>query len=129
MGLGNTGLGSGGGVGGIDFTTSEQDTGLKWLDEKTVFQKTISLGTMPNATMKSVAHNITDVDADTIKLVANGTSINNGAGSDTFPLPAVYDSAIGNQIRLDFDATNINVTTGINYSAYTGVVTIQYNKT
>lgn len=31
----------GGGGGGIDYSTTEQDTGLKWIDGRTVYQKTI----------------------------------------------------------------------------------------
>ena len=31
---------SGGGGGGIDYSTTEQDTGLKWIDGRTIYQKT-----------------------------------------------------------------------------------------
>lgn len=128
MTIGGGSIGGGNG-GGINFSFSEQDTGLKSPAGKKIFQLSVDISTMPNAMLKSVAHGIGDIDADSIKLVANGTSINNGAGTDTFPLPAVYNTAIGNQIRLDFDATNVNVDTSINYSAYTGIVCFQYEKT
>lgn len=32
---------SGGGGGGVNYSTSEQDTGLKWIDNKPIYQKTI----------------------------------------------------------------------------------------
>lgn len=38
----------GGSGGGIDYSTEEQDTGIKWIDGKTVYQKTINVGTGAN---------------------------------------------------------------------------------
>ena len=35
--------GGGGGGGGIDYSTTEQDTGLKWIDGSAVYQKTINI--------------------------------------------------------------------------------------
>ena len=43
----------GGGVGGIDYSTTEQDTGLKWIDGSAVYQQTFT-GTTPNANTGSV---------------------------------------------------------------------------
>ena len=34
----------GGGKGGVDYSTEEQDTGLKWIDGKTIYSKTIDCG-------------------------------------------------------------------------------------
>lgn len=36
--------GSGSGKGGIDYSTDEQDTGLKWIDGKSIYQKTWDFG-------------------------------------------------------------------------------------
>lgn len=33
-------IGGGSGGGGVDYSTAEQDTGLKWLDGRTIYQKT-----------------------------------------------------------------------------------------
>ena len=51
-----------GGGSGIDFSTSEQDTGLLWIDGRHVYQKTINFGTLPNNSTKSVAHGISNLD-------------------------------------------------------------------
>lgn len=52
---------SGGGGGGINYSTTEQDTGLKWIDGKTIYQKTFT-GTTPasssNNTSLFVANDI-----------------------------------------------------------------------
>lgn len=34
----------GGGGGGINYSTTEQDTGLKWIDNKTIYQRTYDFG-------------------------------------------------------------------------------------
>lgn len=34
----------GGGGGGIDYSTTEQDTGLKWIDGKSIYQRTYDFG-------------------------------------------------------------------------------------
>ena len=39
----NIGGGSSGGGGGIDYSTTEQNTGLKWIDGKDIYQKTFVL--------------------------------------------------------------------------------------
>ena len=43
----------GGGAGGIDFSTTEQDTGLKWVNGEPIYQITFS-GTTPNAATGAV---------------------------------------------------------------------------
>lgn len=37
---------AGGSAGGIDYSTEEQDTGLKWIDGKTIYQKVYTFNTM-----------------------------------------------------------------------------------
>ena len=51
-----------GGAGGIDYSTTEQDTGLKWIDGKTVYQKTVSIGTLPNTNQANVPHLISNIE-------------------------------------------------------------------
>lgn len=116
----------GGGVGGIDFSTTEQDTGLKWIDGKTIYQKTIVIAAGPNATQATYAHGVTGIDLDSIKLVQNGSALSDTV---TVPLPYVDTASVGNSVTVDFDATNVRLTSGINWSGNSGHVTIQYTKT
>jgi hypothetical protein len=51
---------AGAGAGGINFTTSEQWTGLTWIDGKKVYQKTINCGTVPVGS-SSVSHGIANL--------------------------------------------------------------------
>ena len=41
--------------GGLDYSTSEQDTGIKWIDGKEIYQKTIDLGVFER-TVGQAAH-------------------------------------------------------------------------
>lgn len=45
----------GGGGGGIDYSTTEQDTGLKWIDGKTIYQRSYNFGTDYNIPNSSTA--------------------------------------------------------------------------
>ncbi len=44
-----------------NYSISEFNTGRLWVDFRTIYKKTISLGTLPNATSKNVAMNIIDL--------------------------------------------------------------------
>ena len=54
----------GGGSGGINYSTEEQDTGLTWIDGKKIYQKTVVYdGVIPYVNGGyEVAHNITDLN-------------------------------------------------------------------
>ncbi len=91
-----------------------------------VYRKTINFGALPNAATKSVAHGI-----------AFGTTFAltrmYGAATDPVNLiykPLPYASPTLNQnIELNADATNVNITTGVNLTAFTiCTVVIEYTK-
>ena len=46
------------GIGLLNYSTSEQSTGIKWIDGKTIYQKTVNFGKGPNNTTKNVNHGI-----------------------------------------------------------------------
>ena len=82
---------------------------------RTVLRTVVNFGTLPNAGTKSVAHNIT-VDAN-FSLVSMWLSATDPINLVGFSL-AYYSIAAGD-IKLSYNATNVVVTTGSNYSAYT----------
>ena len=45
-----------------NYSTTEIDTHTSWINDKTIYKKTISVGTLPNNTTKSVRHNISQLD-------------------------------------------------------------------
>ena len=109
----------------IDYSTTEQKIGT-WINGEDLFQKTISIGTLPNNTTKSVAHGITDIAA-----VVEITGACYFQGVSVFyarPLPMV-DTVLANNIRIDLTGDNITVKTAADWSTYTAYVNIRYTKT
>ena len=100
-------------------------TGQKWFTpsnnqkERYVYRKVIDFGALPNAATKSVAHGITTT-ATTVFTNIYGASTDPGASAITASIPLPFSSPTLNEnIKLNVDATNVNVTTGIDYTAYT----------
>lgn len=113
---------NGTGGGGIDYSTDEQDTGLKWIDDKPIYQKTVNCGELPNTTEKVVAHNSSNIDA-----IINTFGFAMSSNGLSLPLP--YADNSNTVICLASNKTNIIINTKDNMSAYLAYVTIQYTKT
>ena len=107
---------------GLDYSTTEVDTGAKWIDGSTIYKKTINFGALPNATSKSVAHGITNLG---VVVGMDGT-----ASNGTYRLFLPYAAPTSTDcIALDVNATNVNVGTGYNRSGYTECyITLYYTK-
>lgn len=101
--------------GSFNYSTTEFDTGQKWFDGKKIYGKVVELGALPNATVKSVPHNITNISRWIIILgVANNTT-NGGA----IPIPVVYDgNNTTNNTRMAVNATNVVLEAVTDRSAY-----------
>jgi hypothetical protein len=105
-----------------DYSTTEKVVGT-WIDGKPIYQKTIDVGALPNATSKNVAHNISNLDK-----VINIIAIAYGSGQHLpINFPAVDNVANACNVRVM--GTNININSGINRSGLSGYVTLQYTKT
>lgn len=103
------------------FSTSEALTGDVWIDGKPIYVKTISIGAMPNTTTKSVAHGVTTIESIVTMYGAATT------GTTNVPLP--YAVTTANQaMQINRAGANIDVTTGLDRSGWTGYVTIEYTK-
>lgn len=114
----------GGGSSSINYSETEQMIGT-WIDGKTVYEKTINFGAMPNNTSKSVNHNIADLD---YIIDIRGTTMTPEGGC--FPVPFVNDQGYTSQLCLFANRTSITVRTQANRSAYTiCYITIRYTKT
>lgn len=82
---------------------------------RTVFRLTIDFGALPNTATKSVAHGLT---------LGSTWSVTKLYGAATDPstsfIPLPYASpTLANNIELNMDGTNVNVTTGSDRTAYT----------
>jgi len=103
------------------ISSSETEIG-KWIDGKTLYRKVIDLGSLPNATSKSVAHNITN-PATFVKI--SGATV---SGGNRLPLPHVDTSGLQYCISLYANATDVIVVTGSNRSNVTGFAILEYTK-
>ena len=112
-------------AGGIDYSTEEQDTGLKWIDGSPIYQKTIECGAPPNNNIKQIAHGITGLN---FVVEMFGTGVDSITG--WLPIPLVQaTSGTTYQIKIVATASNIEISTGTNLSSVTNIyVTLRYTK-
>lgn len=110
---------------GLDYSTTEVDTGAKWIDGRTIYKKTVDTGTLPNATEKSVAHGISNLRR-VIKLEGYAY---NGTNNTTFPLPFSWATDVSSCIGVLIGATTINIRSGVDRTDYTeSYITLYYTK-
>lgn len=118
------------GIGGVnyktkvDYSTDEVNTGVKWIDGKTIYRKVINMGSLPVANQeKNVAHNINDLD-----YIVKLSGIAKNPSSNYYQiLPFITDSIV---VQLYANNTNISYYSSSDMSRYTiSYVTIEYTKT
>ncbi len=113
----------GGSGGGIDYSTEEQDTGIKWIDGKTVYQKSYDFGALPNNAEKTKATGISFDKILKIEAIAIRTTDNN-----TIPIPYVALTA-SSAVQIGVNASgNISIKTNTDQSTYNAYVTLLYTK-
>ena len=112
----------------LDFSTSEKVVGT-WIDGKTLYQKTIDCGALPNATTKDIS-----LDSLAIERVYNFTGVAYNANDVCIPLPYVEvivdnnDSSI--LVNYQKSLNSVRIKTFIDYSGFShSYITIQYTKT
>ncbi len=118
------------------YDTSEFVTGAQFFPNPAVpvgtvadfrppYRMVVNFGALPNAALKSVAHNIP---------VNNGYTITRFYASSFNPttlvgIPIPYASVAADNIEMNLDATNVNITTLSNRTGFTNtIVVIEYLK-
>lgn len=109
----------------LGFEISEAFTG-QYLNSKPIYQKMIDVGALPNNTMKSISTGITGADYVWIDM-ENSFAFNSGA---SYPIPYVDPKALANSIgvRITSNGATVIVSTGANWSTYSGGITLRYTK-
>ena len=110
--------------GGVNYSTTEQALGIKWIDGKEIYRKVVDFGALPNTTTKDVSSGLTAANVNIIKMdcVARGV---NGA---TIPVPYVSYSA-NNIADMYFMADgNIRIQTYNDRSSQSAYVILEYTK-
>lgn len=107
--------GGGSSGGGVDYSTTEQNTGLKWIDGKPIYQKTIVYS---NASVSLADLNIDEiVDIKGVSYLTDGTVF-------------LLNTYAGNQYNMNMDITNDTLTiTTVGWAFSKANITILYTKT
>ena len=112
---------------GISYSTSEFDTGGKWIDGKPIYRKVIECGALPDATTKRVATGVSNVDT---LISLKGMAY---APAAIIPLPFTDLQNIAQQIRIYYETSgsSIALSTAGNFSTtYPNTIAIiEYTKT
>lgn len=111
----------------VNYSSTEQATGGKWIDGKAIYKKTIDCGVLPNSTEKQVAHNIAGLSN-----VINVEAFAVRGGDTWFPIPFNSNPAVTSQastaIALNITSTSVVLLTGTDRSNCTAYVTLYYTK-
>lgn len=109
---------------GLDYNTTEVNTGAKWIDGRAIYKKTVNTGTLPNDTEKTVPHGISNLGR---VLKVEGYAYN-GTNDATFPLPFVWTNALS-CVGVLIGTTTINIRSGVDRTDYTeSYITLYYTK-
>lgn len=107
------------------YSTTEINTGKKWIDGKPIYRTVFEYGTLPNAAGVSKNHNIINID----KIIHQEAIANNSEGM-TYSLPHVAAPNMGSGMTMAMrtDKTNVYVYCSSNMTSYTAYFIIEYTK-
>lgn len=112
-------------INGEIYSMNETKTNKVWINGKQIYRKVINTSALPNASNKSIPHNITNLETITS---LEGTAYNPTANI-TYTLPHVHPNDVTYQVGLYINGANIIISTGIDRSAFTqSYVIIEYTK-
>ena len=106
------------------YSTTEQRIGT-WIDGKPIYRKVVYYGNLPNATAKSVAHNISNLKQ---VITINGCCFD--GNNAYYTLPLVYrgsDSSFN--VQTNVNPTDIRMASSQDRSSFTAYIIIEYTKT
>lgn len=107
----------------LDYSTTEINTGAKWIDGSAIYKKTVNFGALPNNTTKNTAHGISNL-SNVIKI--EGYAKNSNGVFQAIPYVPTNSSYLTN-IRVD--STNIITQSMGDLSGYTECyITLYYTK-
>lgn len=107
-----------------NYSTSEVNTGFTWVDGSAIYKKTINFGTLPNASNKSVAHGISNLN----RVIRVEAIADYGTGSTKFPIPFSSSAAQSSNVSIAIESSTIGIQTGNDRSGATAYVTLFYTK-
>lgn len=105
------------------YSTSEKAIG-EWINGKTLYEKVIDCGNMPNSTTKSVSHGISGLS----KVISCEGCYNANSGISAGSLNYSDTGNMSYNTAVSVDATYVKIKTATNYSSYNCFVILRYTK-
>ena len=107
-----------------DYSASEVDTKVKWIDGKTIYRKTVDFGYLPDNSTKSVDHNISNLD----KIIKVEQHVDNGSSATHGFVIIPSATAANTGWNLYGNDTQIKVATTSDRSTFRAYFTLYYTK-
>lgn len=111
-----------------DYSLSEINTGIKWIDGKVIYKKTIDFGTLPNNALKTVSHNISNLGY-ILKIEGIAKRSTDGIFFQIGNAPNPDSQSFSVSIHVSVDATSVGITTGMDRRDMAAYITLYYTKT
>lgn len=108
------------------YSTDEVNTGMKWVDGKTIYSLVVNVGTLPNATVKVIPINASGIK-EIIQLC--GFAWRNVGNYISITLPRTNSNTNTNEaidVHFNFDTNTINVQSSYNYDSFPNAYIILY---
>lgn len=107
-----------------NYSTSEVNTGIKWINDKDIYRKVINFGALPNNSEKRVNHNITNID-----FITNMYGISYRESDKQYINIPYANTGVTYNGRLIFKETVVSVTTSNDMSGYADTyIVVEYTK-
>lgn len=104
------------------YTTGEQAIGT-WVNGKTLYRKVINIGNLPNATTKTISTGLSNITP--INLYGYGYNPNTDV---MFMVNSGNPAGLSFQIQAYYSSGSILIQTGVDRSAYSGYIVLEYIK-
>lgn len=111
-----------------DYSLSEINTGIKWIDGRVIYKKTIDFGTLPNNALKTVPHNISNLGY-ILKIEGIAKRSTDGIFFQIGNAPNPNAQSFSVSIHVNADSTGVGITTGMDRRDMAAYVTLYYTKT
>lgn len=107
-----------------DYSTSEIDTGKRWIDNKTIYRKVITFGSINASSSSSKSSGISNLDNF---ISINGVAKANNS-SNWFPISRAHNSSFQYQLSIYLAGTTINIETGSSMAIEKAYIILEYTK-
>lgn len=108
----------------MDYSTTEINTGAKWIDGSAIYKKTINFGALPASGNRTVAHSISN-----LAYIVDMKAMAYDTGSSRYKALNLPQGNNTDWVVMEADSTKIYAYVGSDFSDTTAYVTLYYTKT